>query len=146
MQKKKNAELLVPSIELIKINLLHRAPQVRFTWRAFFWWFLGFVIIQHKTRTSLYSCWAIVVFSCAWAASSKLCDPTSCSGPSANINSPPVCGSLKSTRRASLLNAIQNVFVSDDRRIVATKKPTSIPINNGANDLRLVKARTPIFD
>lgn len=36
IQIKKNKHQTVPSIELMKINLLHRAPQVRFTWRAFF--------------------------------------------------------------------------------------------------------------
>lgn len=35
----------------MKSRMLHRAPHVAFTWTAFVSWFLGFVMIQHRTRT-----------------------------------------------------------------------------------------------
>lgn len=42
---------LSSATELINSNLLHRLPQVAFTWRALLSWFDGFVITQHNTRT-----------------------------------------------------------------------------------------------
>lgn len=41
--------------ELIKSNRLHRLPQVRFTWIAFFLWLVGLVITQHNIRTRSYN-------------------------------------------------------------------------------------------
>lgn len=40
-----------PSFVLIKTSLLHRRAQVALTCFAFFWWFWGEVMTQHKTLT-----------------------------------------------------------------------------------------------
>lgn len=120
---------------------LQRLPQVRLTCRAFFWWFFGFVMIQHRMRTSLYNRWAIDLFSCAWAPSWLAWKPTSFSGPSASAKSPVLCGSRKSTWWDLLEKLNHNE--SSDINTVATKNPTKMPIVRGAIDLRLAIFRTP---
>lgn len=141
LKLKKN---IIPLVVLMNRSWLQRLPQVRLTWRAFFWWFCGLVIIQHRIRTSLYNCCAIVLFSWACAPSFEW-NPTSFSGPSASVKSPLECGSRRSAWWVLLEKPVsQSDFGSADMNTVATRNPTKIPINNGARDLRLVMFRTPI--
>lgn len=70
-------QLILPSLVLMNRSRLHRLPHVRLTWRAFFWWFFGVVIIQHSIFTSLYNCCAIVLFSWACTPSWLAWKPTS---------------------------------------------------------------------
>ena len=50
--------MCLPLVELMKSRMLHLLPHVSFTCLALDWWFFGFVIIQHNTRTSLDNCHA----------------------------------------------------------------------------------------
>lgn len=107
----------LPSLELMNNKMLHLFPQVAFTCLARFSWFLGPVIIQQRTLTSLYNLLATVASSMLWNSSFSEWDPRSTVGPAIYSISRLEWGSVK-------------VIISGDNATYATVNPIAKPVNS----------------